>query len=617
MTAPSYTEDLTDIDLAAAETNWSEPTASGWTQGGSETYDTDYPSIQGAGAITQQTTKSGVSGLLVDGGSGGLTLPTDGAYFVWQFFASGGGLESYANGGMRVMVGSGLSDFKSWDVGGKDFGRYPHGGWMCHAVNTTITADDTVGSPTSTERYIGAAVNQTLAIGKGNPHGVDAVRYGRGSSIFEYGDVSNGYCTFAGFAAKNDANDATDGYNMWGLIQSISGGFLYKGKMTLGTTSNAVDFRDSNTLVLIDNTPKVTANFNTIEVNNINSRVDMDNVIFKALGTQSPGRWVTNNNCDQNITNCQFFDMGDFGLGGSTAEFLNCIWKNCGIINPAAGKLNGSKILTPNISADTSPITWLAASDPDGKLDNLTIESHATVAHHAIEFGITSPLTMTINGLDAQGFNASNGENDSTFHVKRSVGTVTINCVGCTGNMTYKSAGATVNIVQDPVTVKVTAKTADGTEIQNARVMLKCADGSGPWPYKASISIIFAIDAAIVTHTAHPFKVGDEVLIEGADQEVFNGVKTILSINTNSYVYDVGTGHSTPGGTITSTFVALYGLTDVNGEVSDSRVYSSDQNVTGWARKSSASPFYKTAPITETIDNVNGLSATAILIADE
>jgi hypothetical protein len=610
MTAPSYTEDLTDIDLAANDTNWEECNATNWNTGGASTYDTDYPYIQGSGAVTQQATKAAIGGLMVDNGSG-ITLPTDGAYFVWQVFASNTALDTFANGGMRVVVGSDRDNFKSWDVGGSDQGRYPYGGWMNHVVNTGETVDDTVGSPTSTERYIGAAYKSLSGIGKGNPHGVDAIRYGRGSSIFEYGETDD-YCTLAGFAAQNDNNS-----NMWGLIQAIPGAFLYKGKMTLGTATNAVDFRDSDALVLIDDTPKATTNFNTIEVNNASSRIDMDNIIFKSLGTQSPGRWVTNNNCDQNITNCQFFDMGAFNLGGSTAEFLNCLWSNCGIINPAAGKLNGSTISKPNISADTSPITWLAGSDPDGKLDNLTIISHDTTAHHAIEFGISSPLTMTINGLDAQGFNASNSQNDSTFHVKRTAGTVTINCVGCTGNMSYKSAGATVNIVEDPVTVKVTAKTADGTEIQNARVMLKCADASGPWPYKESISIVFAIDSAIVTHTGHPFKVGDEVLVEGADQEVFNGVKTIAAINVNTYTYTVGTGHSTPGGTITSTFVALYGLTDINGEISDSRVYSSNQNVTGWARKSSASPYYKTAPITETVSNTNGLSATAILITDE
>jgi hypothetical protein len=78
---------------------------------------------------------------------------------------------------------------------------------------------------------------------------------------------------------------------------------------------------------------------------------------------------------------------------------------------------------------------------------------------------------------------------------------------------------------------------------------------------------------------------------------------------------------STPGasptGTITSTFVALYGLTDSNGVKSTSRVYSSDQPITGWARKSSASPYYKEGAISGSVDSADGLTATAVLVADE
>ena len=617
MTAPSYTEDLTDVDLAANDVNWEECNATNWNTGGASTYDTDYPYIQGAGAVTQQATKAAIGGLMVDNGSG-ITLPTDGAYFVWQFFASSTGLDTYANGGLRVVVGSDRDNFYSWDVGGKDYGRNPYGGWINHAVNTGESSDDTVGSPTSTEQYVGAAYKSLVAIGKGNPHAVDAIRYGRGSSIFEYGDVSNGYCTIAGFATKDGYNDATNGYNRWGLIIEQGGAFLYKGKMTLGTGSNAVDFRDSNRIIFIDDTPKATTNFNTIEVNNASSRVDMDNFIFQALGTQSPGRWVTNANADLNITNSQFIDMGAFGLGGLASEFLNCIWKGCNTVTlQSGGKLNGSKILTPTCATNASAVLWFNNSDPDGSLDNLTI-SKGTNAHHAIGFGNGTPFTMTVRGLDASGFNASNNQNDSTFNVGRTTGTVTINCIGCTGNLSYKTAGADVVIAEDPVTVKVTAKTATGTAIQNARVMLKCADASGPFHQNVTVTLVWsAMEFVVVTHTAHTVKVGDFVLIEGANQDGYNGVKEIIAIDTNLYMYSLADDPGTASGTIKSTFVPLYGLTDINGEISDSRVYSSDQNVVGWARKSSASPFYKTAPITETVDNVDGLSATAVLISDE
>jgi hypothetical protein len=74
--------------------------------------------------------------------------------------------------------------------------------------------------------------------------------------------------------------------------------------------------------------------------------------------------------------------------------------------------------------------------------------SQGANAHHAIEFGITSPLTMTLKNIDFTGFSASNNVNNSTFHVKRTSGTVTINIVDCTGVFGYRTDGATVVIAQ-------------------------------------------------------------------------------------------------------------------------------------------------------------------------
>jgi hypothetical protein len=607
LTVPSYTEDLTDIDLAANDTNWEESSASGWDTGGASTDDADYPYIQGGMAITQQCTKAAIAGLMVDAGSG-LSLPADGAYFVWQFFASSTGLDTYANGGMRVMVGSDRANFKAWDVGGSDFARNPYGGWMNHAVNTGVSVDDTVGSPTATEQYIGAAVKSLAAIGKGNPHAVDAIRYGRGSSIFEYGEAAN-YCTFAGFAAQNDNSTY-----MWGLIQAIAGGFLYKGKMTLGTAGNACDFRDSNVSVLIDDTPKVTTNFNTIEVNNASSRVDWSNVFVTALGTASPGRLVCNANADLNWDGCQFTDMGAFTLGGTASEILNSIWNRCGLITVAGGKLNDSKILESSVAADASAVNWNVAVDPDGYLDDMTF-SKGTNAHHAIEFGTSSPTTMTVRGMTSTGFNASNAQNDSTFYIARTSGTVTINVIGGTGNFSYKTAGATVVIVADPVTVAVHASDMEATDIENARVFLKAKDGTGPFPFEESVTIVNSGTTATVTHTAHGMASNDYADIKGASLAINNGAHQITVTGANTYTYTMSSSPgSSPTGTITSTFVALYGLTNASGDKSTSRVYASAQPVTGWVR---LTPAYKTAPLFGEVSATTGYSATGVLISDE
>jgi len=74
---------------------------------------------------------------------------------------------------------------------------------------------------------------------------------------------------------------------------------------------------------------------------------------------------------------------------------------------------------------------------------------------------------------------------------------------------------------------------------------------------------------------------------------------------------------SSPTGTITSTFVILNGSTDINGEISMNRVFSSDQNFNGWARKTSGSPYYKTGLVSGTVSSSTGATPIALMIKDE
>jgi hypothetical protein len=68
---------------------------------------------------------------------------------------------------------------------------------------------------------------------------------------------------------------------------------------------------------------------------------------------------------------------------------------------------------------------------------------------------------------------------------------------------------------------------------------------------------------------------------------------------------------------IRSTYVALDGNTDVNGEISISRVFGSNQPVSGWARKSTSSPYYRQGPITSTITSADGMDFTTVMVSDE
>jgi len=479
MTVPSYTEDLTDLDLAEAITNWDELDAGGYDGQGADAVDGDYPFIQGSYANTQICTKDGVNGSAVaDNGSGTGGHGTDGAYLVWQVYGVNSNLGTYAQGGLGIAVGSDYNNFDVWYVGGIDIPPYPYGGWVCNAVNTTVSPDDTVGTP-GTEQICGSTVYVVTGSGKGYPHGCDAIRYGRCSSIFEYGETGN-YCTIDGFATEDEYNDASNGYHRWGLIINVYGSYLWQGKMTLGTASNAVDFRDSDKIVLVKWSPKVTANFNTIEVNNASSRIDMTNFQFIAINPStnaSPGRWVTNADADINLDNCSFQDMGEFTFDGATVA-TNCKWVRCDQVDPNGGDLSYASVLESTVtgggSAGGGALYWNDTADPNTYIND-SVFTKGAGSHHAIEFGTSAPQTINLTNITVTDFSASNQQTTSALYFPDTGGDVTWNVAhtGTSGTLSYYKArsGDTVNITSS-VAVTITVKDTDGNSLSDVQTAI-------------------------------------------------------------------------------------------------------------------------------------------------
>lgn len=479
MAAPSYTNDLTDLSTAESVTNWVEMTGSVTLSGGSEAFNTqgapaggdpDYPFIQGLYSVTQDCTKDvSVGSLAYNNGSGTGGHGTDGAYLVWQNYMINNNLETYANDGFMLLVGSGLGDFDVWTVGGRDKAPYPYGGWVNHAVNTTVTPDYTAGTPTATEQYIGAAVYVVTGSSKGEVHNVDAIRYGRCSSIFEFGETAN-YATISGFATKNDYNDATNGYNRWGLISETSGGYLWKGRMSLGTSTNAVDMRDSNKNIFIQWTPKVTANFNLIEVINSSSNIEWTNFTVTCLDTTtaSNGRFLMTDPASLAFASCNFIDMDTFVFNKSTNPVTidDTVFRRCGQITTGGASFDGC------LFSNGSDATAVLTSSPANAaiITNSTFISTGT--GNGLEIGGTA-ANITLTGLEFYNYSESVDANKAIY-VNISSGSMTITASGCVGVVQagVRSAGCTVTVNSD-VTVTFTGL-KDNSEVR----VYKVSDGS-------------------------------------------------------------------------------------------------------------------------------------------
>jgi len=332
MAAPSYTTDLLTYNDCTSTTGWAKATGM-LDADGTGVVDPDL-AIYGIVCITESQRKEGLSSLVYTG-----TEPTwtsGWCYFIWSKHFAPNSLGTVVQGGIRVLVGSTSANYYGQYLSGSD--TYEYGGWINYVVDPEFTPrDQTQGTPSGVWNTIGMGWNAPISSpSKGNSLNVDILRYGRGESRFTDGDLANGYATFPGYASVND--NSTTG--RFGLIQEIAGGYLYKGFMSLGLTATAVDFRDENTSISIDNTFKVQSDFNKIEVHNASSNVEMTRISFVSLGTASPGSFAAIDDATILFDSCSFTDMGVFQLLSQTT-CNTTTWNSCEYIVQSGSTING------------------------------------------------------------------------------------------------------------------------------------------------------------------------------------------------------------------------------------------------------------------------------------
>lgn len=271
-----------------------------------------------------------------------------------------------------------------------------------------------------------------------------------------------------------------------------------------------------------------------------------------------------------------------------------------------------------DVSNLTAGYYWCSTTD-------LTIFTYTTFtgkattnnAGHAIRIStLGAPTTFNIYGLTFTDFGADG--TTSAAILNDSGRAVTINVFGGGNTPTYKNlaAGSTTTIVAGLVSCTVTIKDISGNNLQDIRVLVLAAAG-GPMPFETVVTATASGTTATITHATHGMATNDYVTIKGADQQEYNGVHQITRIDAGSYSYTMSGSPVSPAtGTLKATYTALSGLTDVNGQITMTRVFSSNQPITGRARKGSAAPFYKTADFSGTINSSTGFSTTVQMIPD-
>lgn len=456
MAPPAYSTDLTTIvDFDTTTFTPAEP--SGWAAGRSPTTDTDFP-IQGTTHASLTMNSTGDAGMVADATN--FTWTSGDYLFGWGIWLAPSTINEYDNttaGGLVMLTGSSSSDLKVFYVGGSNYGSYPYGGWQNFVVDPELTGDETnIGTPSGTDfSTVGFGARVHTAVSKGNPLGFDVFRYGRGELSVINGDITNGYATFSGMALANDANTAR-----WGLFQQVKGGYNAKGLVTLGSDTTPVEFVDSNKNITVDVTPKVNSSFNRLEVRNISSVIEWNNInITQALtdagsGATTASKWSFEAIDDVPITKntCVFTDDGTF-IYQSNSTLNSVTYRRCDTVT--GGTHNNT---TFNNATGTS-----AASSTT--LNNYT---DCVFTSSGTGFGVDISGTQITTNTTMSWNNTSSGYADTTGNrtIKVDVttgNTLTIN--NNTGDTIYVEniGGGSVSIVtgQRTKTFNITNATSD------------------------------------------------------------------------------------------------------------------------------------------------------------
>lgn len=415
---------------------------------------------------------------------------------------------------------------------------------------------------------------------------------------------------------------ADDVINGWGMVANLQGSkYDINGSWEWGDTGNANSFFvDNNFQTYIDARDMGTGNFIVRTVAGTGTNVlDLSSGLFQNLGTPSVWDLSDTGMNELKFTGITWTDVGSivFPVQSIGNRFLNgCIFNNCGQITPSTMDMDN---VTFNGSSNANGAILLDEGT-SSNMSGLTFNSDGT--GHAIELNPTGagPFTYTFDNWRFNDYanNAGTAANRAIrYNPVTPTANATINIINGGDTPSFVDIGSGTLTILNTVTVSVTAQEADGTPITPARVRLEAAPG-GDLPSDEPVTITTSGTTATVTHTAHGRSTGEFIIIRGANESELTGREQITVIDADTYTYQITSiGGASGTGTILATYSILSDDTDVDGLVEDTGFsFSAVQPIRGVIRKSTASPFFQSAPISGAITS-GGFNVTVTMSPDE
>ena len=434
---------------------------------------------------------------------------SDAIVYIWLASRLAVGNTLDANGGYMLLMGDG-TDRIGYKVAGADVSGFRHDtgptNWFNIALDTTsrpaflVRAGVEANLTFTAITQIGAVVNSLVAAPGMNPNVyVDIIRYflpsvANGCAMSITGGTSGTPGTFSDIAAADRV--ITDGRGH-GLVRELGVGvFGCQGPLRFGdgVGTAASWFEAKNETVVFEARGFATTRYKIFITDNgtglatfilgdkVGTGVTATGENGCAIIAASGVGWVFDASTDTDVTDVFIYGTTFRGATGGVSfqtghEFIGGVIADSGLVTTGGATMVNTKVTGSTVAADASALGWNVATDPNTYLHGMTITKGAA-AHHAIEFGTTSPLTMTLTNMNVGTAWGADTTTSATVYIKRTTGTVTIGLVGCTGTFTYKSDGATV-VISASVPLSVEVLDTNGAPLQSVRVSVRrVSDGT-------------------------------------------------------------------------------------------------------------------------------------------
>lgn len=395
--AGTVTSDLTTVDSCDETTGWTA-----W--GGSGLGVDDELMIEGLGCL----------GIKAKVGEGIIwkTITsidmTNVLFYIWILANAFAKLETKANGGLQIRLGTDGSNYRTWYVGGKDAYR---GGWECFCVKPTETGSVAdVGTYDYTAITYMAVVFNCTSTSTKPVNFWDVIRYGTGLTV--YGGTLASPATFADFLSSEDTNK-------YGVIYEYEGTLFVQGVLKFGSTSDASDtyFKDtSQIIVFIDRI--VGASFYEIVLQGQVAQITevyfgtksgsagISGCVFKASGTAKYKATAT----DANLTKYGFYGCSFINADVITLPAYNIDKEVLNTNFEACAEVIADTAIVKNCKFISSPSSAIRMSSTSHNITDSTFIS----CQRAVHITVAGPFTY--NNLDFLG-NTYDGYNTSGVSV--------------------------------------------------------------------------------------------------------------------------------------------------------------------------------------------------------